>query len=367
MELQNVSEASDGMDRNCLGHPNQANVSSTVVGDKSEGRVGATTHKAPYILRYPVEPLIRCNFCQENGVNESFTSPVTLERHLVSAHGIIETAWECIVCRKRYPRKQGVANHYKIKCKNALPIERAPMADPQDEERPGHQCDQCPEAFNVKAGVSQHKRHNHPEVRTRERIEAMQRSTRQNLGPKQKANKLWTLEEEALLLVLEKRFAGKRYINKEIQTFLPQYTNKQISDKRRLLQAARNQYAGDDNPELHPLGQSLNTEIDTDADQTLIMRSYRPEVALPNDLPTEERGWKESLAASAVRTFHKHRQSLRGERKLIGERLEAIANAMRLQEDPELREALTHALEAEIKLVSSLCAPKKSGAQPTPR
>lgn len=55
------------------------------------------------------------------------------------------------------------------------------------------------------------------------------------------------------------------------------------------------------------------------------MLVYKPAVVFPNDSETaEELSWRECLAASAVRTFHKQRQNIRSERKQIDERLEVI-------------------------------------------
>ncbi|KMQ92430.1 r2 protein [Lasius niger] len=116
------------------------------------------------------------------------------------------------------PKLHGVRCHYP-KCKQIIPAKKE------------FQCAACAESFDTALGLSMHERHKHAEIRNRKRKEQAER-------PRQKAGRnlsVWTEEEVALLVRLNKRFKNDKYPNVRIKEHLPQKTLKQISDKRRTL------------------------------------------------------------------------------------------------------------------------------------
>lgn len=116
-----------------------------------------------------------------------------------------------------------------------------------------HECSECHEKFRTKSGLCQHIRHRHPCQSNERRIQAAKadierkRAARPSSKPiaasssATNGNRRWTDEEIDLLLELESKFEGVKFINKAISENLKSKTLKQISDKRRALAKAAQQ------------------------------------------------------------------------------------------------------------------------------
>ena len=130
----------------------------------------------------------------------------------------------------------------------ALTHHQGTVADSAD-----YACEVCQKRFQAKIGLGQHIRHRHPDLANQKRIDAVEAdierkrrarreeatskaskpSSRQTDKPK-KGN-LWTQEETDLLVALNIKCHGERYINKAIEKEMNGKTSKKISDKRRAM------------------------------------------------------------------------------------------------------------------------------------
>lgn len=144
-----------------------------------------------------------------------------LIEHLKRAHGKRQICVRCAGCGKESFNHHSIACHYP-KCRGAT------RTTPAGEWI----CEVCGRDFLTKIGLGQHKRHAHPDIRRQERIAASRPKEHSARGAHKR---VWTKEEEQLLIQLEVQFAGNRNINKLIADHIPSKTPKQISDKRRLL------------------------------------------------------------------------------------------------------------------------------------
>jgi hypothetical protein len=124
-----------------------------------------------------------------------------------------------MICNKLYQTKHGVQCH--------LPKCTGPPKEPQEGN---YACEHCSRRFNSQRGLSQHERHEHPTVRNEAR-EATAIATKGRPKPKG-FGLVWSREEIELMLELEDRLQGMRFIAKEMTKFLPSKNNKQIRDKR---------------------------------------------------------------------------------------------------------------------------------------
>lgn len=110
-------------------------------------------------------------------------------------------------------------------------------------------CEACDQTFSSRIGVSQHERHAHPDLRNSKRIGArMKDIERKRLarkvaseakpepaGKAKSSRSNWSDEEIETLVRLNHELRGTRNINVAIAKLMPSKTNKQIGDKRRLL------------------------------------------------------------------------------------------------------------------------------------
>lgn len=184
-------------------------------------------------------------------------------------------SYKCNKCGKRFPKRNRVAIHYG-KCKGDVVAtttdtdgeRREPEAVvgqnrfealpevPQENlgavaEMTDYACEVCSSRFPSKIGLGQHIRHKHPDLANTKRIEAVKhdierkrknrREKAEAAKPPNSSNSLkagkgtWTQEEVDLLIALEIKHHGARFINKEISKELKSKTGKQIADKRRTL------------------------------------------------------------------------------------------------------------------------------------
>uniref|UniRef100_A0A803VHT8 Reverse transcriptase domain-containing protein n=1 Tax=Ficedula albicollis TaxID=59894 RepID=A0A803VHT8_FICAL len=149
-------------------------------------------------------------------------SVLGLIEHLKGSHGKKRICFRCVKCGKEGTNYHSVVCHFP-KCRG-----------PETEAAPAGEwiCEVCGRDFQTKIGLGQHKRHAHPLLRNQERIAASHPKETSNRGAHKRC---WTKEEEEMLIKLEAQFEGHKNINKLIAEHITTKTNKQISDKRRLL------------------------------------------------------------------------------------------------------------------------------------
>ena len=227
-----------------------------------------TVESGTYTTTYPFTRT-RCVACAE-----LFSDLKSVEEHVEKKHeGTVSFA--CSKCGKKFPKRNRIAIHYG-KCKGGIggrsteinreepdlgvsPVEtqnrfealtqrQETVADSAD-----YACEVCQERFQAKRGLGQHIRHRHPDLANQKRIDAVEadierkrRARREEAaarasGPpsrqsdKPKKGILWTPEETDLLVALNIKYHGERYINKAIEKEMNGKTSKQISDKRRAM------------------------------------------------------------------------------------------------------------------------------------
>lgn len=144
-----------------------------------------------------------------------------LIEHLKRAHMKGKICIRCAGCGKESLNHHSIACHYP-KCRGTT--KTAPAGE--------WICEVCGRDFLTKIGLGQHKRHAHPVIRSQKRIAA---SRPREISARGAHKRVWTKEEEKLLIQLEVQFGGNKTINKLIAAHIPSKTPKQISDKRRLL------------------------------------------------------------------------------------------------------------------------------------
>lgn len=138
--------------------------------------------------------------------------------HMVERHREMEAVYVCVGCGKRYIRKHAALCHVP-KCTGRAP----PPAN-------GEVCKVCGKTYKTKSGLSQHERHEHPDVRNEARAgESAEKAHTSRKGI------VFTEEEENLMLDMEIRFRGERNMARRMVDFLPGKTLKQIRDKRAIL------------------------------------------------------------------------------------------------------------------------------------
>jgi len=136
-------------------------------------------------------------------------------QHAVERHRNAAVVYVCEKCGKRYVNKRSALIH--------VPKCAAPRPPPIS----GMVCEACGEVFASRSGLSQHERHEHPEVRNAARAGGSTTSGRPGTSVR-----VFSEEEERLMLELEVRFRGDKYIARRMTEFFPTKTNKQLRDKR---------------------------------------------------------------------------------------------------------------------------------------
>ncbi|XP_042300007.1 uncharacterized protein LOC121917959 [Sceloporus undulatus] len=167
-----------------------------------------------------------CPFC-----NCIVGKPTALDSHIKGSHGGKKVIYECSKCERKDERVHSTLVHM-AKCKNKGKI--VGILD-------GMECCQCGDKFETISGLSQHKRHKHPDQRNKERIgkEVEEESRRNRENNRGKHKSCWTEEEVEQLELLWMKYEGHKNINKLIESELTTKTAKQISDKRRLIELKR--------------------------------------------------------------------------------------------------------------------------------
>ncbi|XP_076397793.1 uncharacterized protein LOC143266086 [Megachile rotundata] len=143
-----------------------------------------------------------------------------LAKHIREYHITDDIIYTCSSCKRTFDKLHGWRCHYS-KCKGPM----APDSDTQEQNQ--FICQACSRSFETKIGLSMHERHAHPDVRNDKRAAQFY-----NEGRKGARRKVWSIEEEEGLKVLNERFKDNRFPNVEIRKFFPDKTLKQISDKR---------------------------------------------------------------------------------------------------------------------------------------
>lgn len=134
--------------------------------------------------------------------------------------------------------------------------------DRQVESGGAFRCEECDQQWPTHIGLSQHKRHAHPEVRNAERIGGKTTVSRRGAH-----GSCWSEAEGEALQNLETLFSGRKNINKLIVEELGSKTYKQVCDKQMLLRqrtATHQHDLGDDILQslevvmpLHPPGEGV--------------------------------------------------------------------------------------------------------------
>ena len=193
-----------------------------VPGDVPQGPV-ITGDRDTQTVIIPFD-LTKCDWC-----DVWCQTAARMEAH-VDTHDDKYIQFGCGLCGKKGPHAHGAGIHNSL-CTGIQSRSR----------QTGHiACTSCKITFSTESGLSQHKRHAHPEVRNDERIMAKlneaqrKRAKRAETRDETKPRKgVWTDEEIEQLHVLCKKFEGERFINKLIEVELVTKTNRQISDRRR--------------------------------------------------------------------------------------------------------------------------------------
>ncbi|KAL0098730.1 hypothetical protein PUN28_020686 [Cardiocondyla obscurior] len=137
-------------------------------------------------------------------------------RHYSEKHTALEIIYICRLCEKPYKSKHGALCHIP-KCPGKKTVTDA------------LQCAECAEAFPTQRGLSQHKRHRHPNKRNEERTAQaqMEKADVPRIGIS------FTPEDILLMYQLERIYKGDPKITQKMTEHLKTKTLKQISDKRK--------------------------------------------------------------------------------------------------------------------------------------
>uniref|UniRef100_A0A8C5JJ73 Reverse transcriptase n=1 Tax=Junco hyemalis TaxID=40217 RepID=A0A8C5JJ73_JUNHY len=191
--------------------------------DIDEPQTPEALHVPATVVSSPKTPVIpmpdkqpSCPQCEAR-----FTRMLGLIDHLKRVHGQRKIIFRCAKCGKQNLRYHSISCHIP-RCKGTTCV--APTGE--------WVCEVCHRGFATKIGLGQHKRIRHPLVRNLERIAASQPKVPSARGAHRR---VWSEEEEALLMQLVEKYNGKRNINQLIAEHIPTKTAKQISDKRRIL------------------------------------------------------------------------------------------------------------------------------------
>ena len=140
-------------------------------------------------------------------------------QHARTHHRNAQISFVCSLCRKEYRSKHAALFH----------VPKCP--GPAEPSTSDFQCAHYYLSFQSQRGLSHHERKAHPLVRNTKRQQAAQpappRPNAKGFG------KIWSKEELDLMLELERRFKGHSRIAKDMSSYLPGKTLKQIRDKRR--------------------------------------------------------------------------------------------------------------------------------------
>lgn len=149
-----------------------------------------------------------------------FQKAGALTKHHRTVHSEIPLGFECGMCSRVFPGSHAALCHYS-KCGGAR-VEELPNV-----------CDLCNRGYRSASGLSQHRRHMHPEARIQERMAAR--------GPRRPAGRsrtIWSEAEEDAVIEfgLDQGFTGT--YAPRLAEIIPGKSLKQIRDKVRMLRLA---------------------------------------------------------------------------------------------------------------------------------
>lgn len=147
----------------------------------------------------------------------SFQKAGALPKHHTAVHCEIPLRFECGMCSRVFPGSHAALCHYS-KCGGAR-VEELP-----------HICEQCNRGYRTGSGLSQHKRHMHPEVREQERMLVL--SPRRPFG---RGRSVWSEEEEELVVEFGANHEFFGVYAPLIAARLPGKSSKQIREKVRTM------------------------------------------------------------------------------------------------------------------------------------
>lgn len=310
-------------------------------------------------LLYPVEGMVDCSACRAQGGVSTFLEAKDMVKHATTAHPKSRLTIVCRGCNREFPGLNNVRSH-KPRCKG-----------PAAPETGDHPCTECDRRFQTQRGLSQHEIKAHPDRRNQARKE---QSAPAKPAPRKGVARAWSEEEVELLEVLELRFANEVNVNKKLEEYFPHKTNRQIRDKRSDLRRKAARWRDKDRcveaeagaSADHPQG--IRTRSNVDLNDHNIDNSnfiYNPGQNGPGSMQActeDERAWRVCLAASAIRTFFKNKDKLRGGHLTIGCRLAVVAQKVR--EGGPITPELTETLDSIIETLTSLIAKQQPGNRP---
>lgn len=158
--------------------------------------------------------------CQCRSCGAWFQKAGALTKHHRTVHREVPLGFECGMCSRVFPGSHAALCHYS-KCGGAR-IEELPNV-----------CDLCNRGYKSASGLSQHKRHMHPEARIQERMAV--RGPRRQVG---RSRTIWSeAEEDAVIQYgLDQGFAGT--YSPRLAEVIPGKSLKQIREKVRMLRSA---------------------------------------------------------------------------------------------------------------------------------
>jgi hypothetical protein len=217
---------------------------------------GEDTFEAPQANEYCTPSSTRLYEC---GCNESFNQMARAVKHVKSKYGAM-LMFRCDKCEEAREGYRGARIHYE-KCKYEVPLPRLIRPGAGLPAQPAFPCEQCEVIKATVRGLGQHVRHAHPNLANEKRIAGVRsdierKTQRRQTAREQRIREGWTPGEpiwnpEATLQLeqLCNEYRGCGRINVLIAQRMPQYTNKQIKDRRRRLLGG-SRYTGDVAPAL---------------------------------------------------------------------------------------------------------------------
>lgn len=203
------------------------------------------------LVQYPRNAGFGCHTCGYNCLTSR-----ELARHYARQHPECSLAFRCSKCNKSFNDPHGITCHYGV-CKGTSNSQSQEL-----ENSFPFQCEVCESSFKTKIGLGQHRRFRHPieanlkriasrqedierkrQLRKTARAETLAKTAgaetlateKEIMGPNR--SKLWSLEEDAILIRLNEDLKGARYINRDIEraNVLPGKSARQIQSRRKVL------------------------------------------------------------------------------------------------------------------------------------
>ncbi|XP_076660706.1 uncharacterized protein LOC143364079 [Halictus rubicundus] len=181
-------------------------------------------------MEMPMGGTISCSLCTNN--QRFFLQETKWAEHIksqITAHPDHRIMWKCKRCKKSWEKIQA--------CKCHIPKCKGVVETMDDDTR--ITCVTCGEKFGTKAGLGQHERHRHAQIRNEKRSQPERRVRATNHPRPSTRASVWSEREIELLIQLSEQFQNEKCINIKVHEHLSIITTKQISDKRSDLKKRR--------------------------------------------------------------------------------------------------------------------------------